>query len=123
MNVSERSKNFGKWGEKVAAWYLELNGYSIIKRHYTNRFGEIDIIAEDKDQTVFVEVKTRSSERLGTPEQGFTLFKSKKIQRTIFAYISENNIENFRIDMIAVVCGFYVDKVTIRHHKSVSDIF
>ena len=123
MEKSFDARSFGKWGENVASWYLVKKGYLIVKRHFTSRFGEIDIIAEEKGQIVFVEVKTRSSYLQGTPEQGFTLSKSKKMERAIFAYISQNNIENFRIDVVAIICGLNVDKIIIRHHKAVSDCF
>ena len=47
----------GQRGEDIAAWYLEKNGYPIVKKHFTDRFGEIDLVVMDKDQLVFVEVK------------------------------------------------------------------
>lgn len=51
----------GKIGEEIAVAYLKQNGYQIIERNFECRQGEIDIIAKDKNDLVFVEVKTRSS--------------------------------------------------------------
>ncbi len=122
--MGERTKQqFGKWGEQVAAWHLEKKGFHIIETHHTSRFGEIDIIAQEEGQVVFIEVKTRSSARSGLPEDSFTRGKAQRMRRAVLAYISKKRIENFRIDVVAIDCGLHVDKVVIRHHRAVSDIF
>jgi len=51
---------FGALGEKLAAAYLKQQHYKILKKNYKNKLGEIDIIARDGEEIVFVEVKTRS---------------------------------------------------------------
>ena len=55
------NQRFGALGEKLAARYLKEQGYKILKKNYKNKLGEIDIIAVDKNEIVFVEVKTRSA--------------------------------------------------------------
>ena len=121
--AGEGTKQFGKWGERVAAWHLEKKGFRIIEEHYTSRLGEIDIIAEEQGQLVFVEVKTRSSANAGLPEEGLTRGKAHRLKRAILAYVGKKGIENYRIDVVAVDCGLRVDKIVIRHHRAVSDIF
>ena len=59
------NKEVGKCGEEIATQYLENLGYSIICRNFITNTAEIDIIAIDKDEYVFIEVKTRGSKRYG----------------------------------------------------------
>lgn len=62
---NERSALVGKAGEDFVAQYLKSKGYIIIKRNWRDsRYGEIDIVAENRDFIVFVEVKTRQKESL-----------------------------------------------------------
>ena len=85
--MGSASQNLGTWGENIAAWYLSGRGFRILKKHFTSRFGEIDIIAKDQGQTVFVEVKTRLKNLRGLPEQSIDFQKQRKLQKTIFAYL------------------------------------
>lgn len=114
--------SFGVWGEKVAAWYLENKGYKIKNRHYTSRYGEIDLIVENNDCLVFVEVKTRAGEGYGMPEQAVSTHKFKKMRRVILAYLSQNNVNNFRLDVVAIIFYKKIGKIKIRHHQSVTSI-
>ncbi len=54
-------------GENAAAEFLKKKGYVILERNFRKGYGEIDIIAVKKGTLVFVEVKTRSSDKFGTP--------------------------------------------------------
>ena len=63
MKLNEK-RNFGNLGENIAVEYLKRNGYSIVCRNFYCKMGEIDIIAKEKNEIVFVEVKTRSGERI-----------------------------------------------------------
>ena len=113
----------GKRGEYIAAWYLEKNGYPIIKKHFTDRFGEIDLIVMDDDQLVFVEVKYRMGENCGLPEESVNRFKKRKIKSAILSYLSKYPTENFRIDIIAIVEKNREKTVMIRHHRAAFDIY
>jgi len=75
------TRNLGILGEDLAAEFLRKNGYKILERNFRSKFGEIDIIAQDKDTLVFVEVKTRWSEKFGLPEEAITPWKIKKIKK------------------------------------------
>ena len=116
--MGSASQNLGTWGENIAAWYLSGRGFRILKKHFTSRFGEIDIIAKDQGQTVFVEVKTRLKNLRGLPEQSIDFQKQRKLQKTIFAYVSLNGIENFRIDVVTISPGSGPGKLHIRHHQA-----
>jgi putative endonuclease len=95
----------GRAGEDIAADFLEKNGYRISRRNYRCPIGEIDIIARDKDELVFVEVKTRRSGDLGYPEQAVGIKKQKKISKLALWYLQENKLEGIRarFDVVAVM--------------------
>lgn len=62
-------KKIGAFGERIAADFLSRRGYKIIDWHFQTRVGEIDLIAEDNSQIIFVEVKTRTGSNFGLPEE------------------------------------------------------
>jgi putative endonuclease len=94
----------GKEGEKIAAAYLKKNGYRIIEINFRCSIGEIDIIAKEKDDLVFVEVKTRKSIELGYPEQAVGIRKQKKMSQLALWYLQKRKIAdtNARFDVVAV---------------------
>lgn len=67
-----KRKKLGRKGERKAASYFKKNGWKIVKKNYRNPFGEIDIIAKNKDVVAFIEVKTRESDIFGTPSEAVT---------------------------------------------------
>jgi putative endonuclease len=71
----------GKQGETLAAAYLEKAGYQIIERNYRCLFGEMDLVARDGQTVVFVEVKSRKSDRFGVPQLSVGLQKQKKLSQ------------------------------------------
>ena len=99
-----RKHSIGKIGEILAANYLLKNKYDIIERNFMCRQGEIDIIAKEADEYVFVEVKTRTNQLYGNPVDAVNDLKIKHIYKSIEYYIYKNEIENenIRIDVIQV---------------------
>ena len=96
-------KVLGKKGEKLAAVYLKKQGYKILKCNYKTPFGEADIIAQDKDETVFVEVKTRLGDRYGTPREAVTKTKQQRYYKIAECYWLQAGEEpNARFDVIEV---------------------
>lgn len=95
---------FGKYGEDLAARFLEKHGYKIIERNFRIRGGEIDIVALEKNTLVIVEVKTRTSHRFGLPEESITLHKLKFLEKA--AKFLRNARRNLplaeRIDVVTV---------------------
>jgi putative endonuclease len=101
-NYGERQK-LGHWGESVAAHHLEANGYRIVARNWRCQIGEIDLIAQAGEVLVFVEVKTRRGRDLGTPEEGLTPHKSRKLLKLGQMYLSAHDLDvDWRIDLVAV---------------------
>lgn len=77
----------GRYGEDKAEEFLKKNGYRIIERNFKTKFGEIDIIAKNKRELVFIEVKTRSSTKFGYPEESVDNKKFNRIKRCAEIYL------------------------------------
>ena len=94
----------GKTGEEFAAKYLESIGYTIIERNFVARQGEIDIVARDKEELVFIEVKTRTNTLYGKPIDAVNIHKQKHLISTVKYYLYVNHLENefVRLDVIEV---------------------
>ncbi len=94
---------FGLEGEERAARYLKKQGYDITCKNFQTRFGEIDIIAEDKEYIIFVEVKARGEKSIAEPREFVDLRKQRKIIKTAEIYLSENSTEKQpRFDVVEV---------------------
>jgi putative endonuclease len=94
----------GKTGENLAVNFLKANGYRIIEKNYKNIFGEIDIIAQEKDVICFVEVKTRHNDLLGSPFEAVTKRKQRQIAKVAQSYINAKRLgnNNFRFDVVGI---------------------
>ena len=115
MKNDKHNTQFGKLGEEIAEQYLFKKGYKVKAKNY--RFGrvEIDIICEYKNEIIFVEVKTRTSDQMAYPEQAVGKSKQKNIRLAAENYLEENDvILPHRFDIIAVVKG---DKFEIEHFE------
>src|SRR5690242_10711551 len=91
-------------GEDLATKFLENKGYKILERNFRKGYGEIDIVALDNDTLVFIEVKTRSSNKFGTPFEQITPFKIRALERTAIFYkkLHPTLPEALRIDAVSV---------------------
>ena len=94
----------GKIGEDLAVSYLKKQHYQIIERNFSCKQGEIDIIAQDKKELVFIEVKTRSSALYGMPKEAVDTNKKKHIYHAAEFYVYVKKIPDIpvRIDVIEI---------------------
>jgi len=94
----------GQTGEDLAVCYLENQGYTIVERNYRKRIGEIDIIARDGECLVFIEVKTRSNRRFGSPFDAVDFRKQQQISRVALAFMTQHRFGEVpvRFDVIGV---------------------
>jgi len=94
----------GEKGEQIAADFLIKNGYQLLKRNYSCRFGEMDIIATIAEYLVFCEVKTRQGEGKIHPTSAITKKKIKKLRQIGLYYIEKNKITRIqpRFDVISI---------------------
>ncbi|MEW5945234.1 MAG: YraN family protein [bacterium] len=104
-NGRDRRRALGEAAEKAAARFLHGQGFRILHRNYETRLGELDIVARKRNLIVIAEVKSRTSEQFGGPEEGVSLRKQKKIVRAARFYASRFGLENldFRFDVFAVL--------------------
>jgi putative endonuclease len=95
---------FGKRGEQLASSFLKKRGYRIVERGYRSRFGEIDIIAYDKETLCFIEVKSRRSQEKGLPEESIPLWKRKRIRKLAECYLANKGSADIlcRFDVVAI---------------------
>src|SRR3954470_17269140 len=103
--MSFEGKQLGAEGEALAEAHLLKKGYQILRRNYKTRRGEIDIIAMDRDVTVFVEVKTFKDNRWEgvSPAENVTPAKQRQVVQTAKAYLAEIGREvACRFDVVAV---------------------
>jgi putative endonuclease len=105
----------GKIGEDLAARFLERNGFKILERNYRFERGEIDLIAEEGSELVFIEVKARNSTVFGAPEEAVTEEKQEQVRTVADGYLYEHDIDNrpCRFDVVAI--EFKNGKAEIRH--------
>jgi putative endonuclease len=107
-------------GEDAAAAFLERVGMQIEARNWRSSAGEIDIIAHDGDDLVFVEVKTRRSERAGTAEEAVSSAKQGRIVRLARAYVAtvgEQPQAGIRFDVVAIRV-IAPDRALLRHYRA-----
>lgn len=99
--------DLGRRGEDLAARFLESAGYTVIDRNWRCARGEIDLVARDGNDTVFVEVKTRSSTAFGHPFEAITAQKLARLKRLAGAWVESHPYRRgvIRIDAIAVIAA------------------
>ncbi len=97
-------RTIGFEGEQLAVKFLKKNGYKILQRNYRCKSGEIDIICYDHGIIVFVEVKTRHSDKYGPPELSVTKAKKRQIIRVALHYLAKKKIKDIglRFDVVSI---------------------
>jgi putative endonuclease len=95
----------GRRGEQLAVDHIEARGMAVLERNWRCRLGEIDIVARDGADLVFIEVKTRSNGDYGHPFEAITPLKLARLRRLAIAWCeaSEASASRIRIDAVAVL--------------------
>ncbi|MCR5846070.1 MAG: YraN family protein [bacterium] len=107
----------GARGEEAAKYYLERRGCEILEQNWECPFGEADLIAMDDGVLVFVEVKTRSCDEHGLPEEAVDAKKRRRYEMIALAYLKENDFDSLqvRFDVISITM-MGMRKAFLRHH-------
>ena len=109
-----RHNELGKEGEQRALQMLKTKGYTILETNWRHEKDEVDIIATDKDELVIVEVKTRSTDYFGDPEDAVGPAKARNLIRAAEAYIELNDVDmDVRFDIVSIILKN--GKSTINH--------
>ena len=100
-----RDKSLGAFGEDLAARFLESRGYKILERNFKVKWGEMDIIAQDRGTICFVEVKLRTSDHFGLPQEAVEIRKRRKLARVAQGYLKikfRTDQRKSRFDVVAI---------------------
>jgi putative endonuclease len=109
----------GRKGEKEAKKYLEKLGYIIARQNFKCAYGEIDIIAIDGNDIVFIEVKTRCSKKFGEARESVNTYKRKHIKKATAFFIYKYKLENKYIKFDVIEVYKKSEKYVINHIKNV----
>ena len=113
----------GSLGESAAADFLVNHGYEILTHNWhAGRWGEIDIVAQQGDEIVFVEVKSRKGTGFGNPEDAVTIAKQKKLQGAAQAFLLAHPHlpQKARFDVVAVLLAPDDSLQEIKHFKGLT---
>lgn len=110
----------GRWGEDLAARHLSNSGMEVLDRNWRCRHGEIDIVARDGLDIVICEVKTRSTDRFGTPLAAVTPIKVRRLRTLASTWLSTHEVRarRVRLDVIGILLRGE-DSAVIEHVKGV----
>ena len=92
----------GRFGEQIAKQYLTEKGYIIIDQNYYTRYGEIDLICQKNNITIFVEVKTRTNMAYGYPEDAISKKKKRSLLACAKKYMFYKKGLSWQIDVVAI---------------------
>lgn len=118
--MTTRAQRLGESGERLAADYLQKQGYEIVDRNVRRREGEMDLVAVDDDTLVFVEVKVRRPGGTGKAAESLSEAKKKRLSNLAMAYAADNpgRPESLRIDLIAIDLKVDGSVGSVQHVKS-----
>lgn len=122
IDMNNYRQQIGAKGEDLAEGFLIKKGYTIIEKNYRCKDGEIDIITKDEfGDFVFIEVKSRTNNKYGNPQDAVDNEKLSKIEKTAANYLQsqfEWEDMSWRIDIVEVFIRD--EKITINHVENVT---
>jgi putative endonuclease len=97
----------GRFGETWAVGHLHRLGYQVVDRNVRFRSGELDIVARESGDLVFIEVKCRRSSAYGTPEESISARRFERLATAANEYIARHDLQgcNVRLDLMALEVG------------------
>lgn len=110
----------GKTGERIAREYLENKGYKIVEQNYRTKYAEIDLLAKKDNALALIEVRTRTGEQFGAPEETINKRKMRKLRMNALAYTSRIQWKgSCQIDIVCVVLDKNHNLGRINHYENI----
>jgi putative endonuclease len=105
--MTNHNQLVGGFGERVACRYLVSQGLVLLDRNWRTREGELDVVARDGGDVVFIEVKTRRSTRYGLPAEAVVPAKARRVRllARLWLAANEERCERVRFDVVSVLVG------------------
>ncbi len=116
--VKKNRKQIGKLGEQLAVQFLSQKEWRILAENWRNRHGELDLVARDGHDLVFLEVRTRrSSAHFGSALESVDVRKQQQVRATARYYLMANGQWDMpvRFDVIGVTLNAADEVVQIEH--------
>jgi putative endonuclease len=115
-----RNQRIGNLGESLAQSYLRRAGFEIVAVNWHSRWGELDLVAREKGQWVFVEVKARTNNRFGQPEDSLTWKKKQRLIKTAWAFMSQHKLvdDAWRFDVLALQISPQGQLLNLEHYRN-----
>ena len=115
------NQNWGKFGEDMAAKFLERQGFQIVERNFRTRWGEIDLIVQKGEHLHFVEVKTRLIPDYGRPEEAVHRFKKQRLLATAKMYVAWRAPTQpyYQIDIVSILLNMTTRRAKIKYFENV----
>lgn len=103
----DRRRALGAHGEDEAARWYEARGYEVLSRNWRCRDGELDLVVRRGAELVFVEVKTRTSDRFGLPAEAVTAAKQRRLRTLANRFLAESGARSphLRFDVVSILGG------------------
>ena len=118
--MKEFNLKTGQMGEAIAREYLKKKGYKILAQNFKTKYAEIDLIARQKNEMVFVEVRTKRGELFGTPEESLDKRKLKKLWWNAKFYASRIRWPGpYRIDAVCIVLKLDNTVERLEHYENI----
>lgn len=120
--MEDHKQVLGKEGERIAERYLKKKGFTLLERNYRCPVGELDLIVQDRRVVVFVEVKTRSDHRFGTPLESVQQRKQDKMIKAALYFLSQRRLHQSEARFDVVGISFEGGEPTVEHIENAFDL-
>lgn len=124
MRIKNERQQVGKFGEDLALKFMQRKGYKLIDRNYKVDEGEMDLIMEHNNVTVFIEVRTRVINDQTTAEDSIVIQKISRLEEIAENYIYTKKIyHSCRIDAVCILLSQTFKLISINHYEDITNWF